>query len=69
MISDLFAELIRRGWTDEELEGLAGGNTLRVLEGLERVQKEMADEKPSMARYSKRNDIGQGFPTRVASEL
>ena len=30
---DLFAELIRRGWSDGDLEKLAGGNVLRVLGG------------------------------------
>jgi membrane dipeptidase len=28
---ELFAELIRRGWSDADLEKLAGGNMLRVL--------------------------------------
>lgn len=42
----LFAELIRRGWTDQDLAKLAGGNILRVLEGVEknaaRIQKTRA---------------------------
>ena len=29
---DLFAELILRGWSDDALELLAGGNLLRALE-------------------------------------
>jgi membrane dipeptidase len=28
---DLFAELLRRGWTEEELKKVAGGNLLRVM--------------------------------------
>lgn len=36
----LFAELIERGWTDEELTKLAGENTLRVMREVERVAKE-----------------------------
>ena len=32
---DLFAELIRRGWSDRDLEKLASGNVLRVLRGAE----------------------------------
>jgi membrane dipeptidase len=36
----LFAELIRRGWTDRELGLLAGGNVLRALERAERVAAE-----------------------------
>ncbi|HEX6139963.1 MAG TPA: dipeptidase [Candidatus Limnocylindria bacterium] len=31
----LFAELIRRGWSDERLAGLAGGNVLRVMRAAE----------------------------------
>jgi membrane dipeptidase len=33
----LFAELIRRGWTDAMLSQLAGGNILRVMRGAEIV--------------------------------
>lgn len=31
----LFAELIRRGWSESDLEKLAGGNTIRVLKAVE----------------------------------
>ncbi len=31
----LFAELIRRGWSDADLKKLAGGNLLRALRGAE----------------------------------
>lgn len=34
---NLFAELIRRGWSDADLAKLAGGNLLRVLRAAERV--------------------------------
>lgn len=34
---NLFAELIRRGWSDADLARLAGGNLLRVLRAAERV--------------------------------
>jgi membrane dipeptidase len=37
----LFAELIRRGWSDEDLAKIAGGNVLRALEQAEKVAKEM----------------------------
>ena len=47
----IFAELIRRGYTDEQLEGIAGLNVLRVMRKAEavaaRLQKERA---PSDAR-------------------
>lgn len=41
MYPNLFAELIRRGWTDADLMKLAGGNVLRVLEANERVAKSL----------------------------
>ena len=45
----LFAELIRRGWSDSDLGKLAGGNLLRVLRRAEAVASAMKDEPPSMA--------------------
>ena len=44
---NLFAELIRRGWSDANLAKLAGGNILRVLRQAEAVSKSMADEPPA----------------------
>ena len=46
----LFAELIRRGWSDADLARLAGGNLLRVLRQAEAVSLGMKDEPPAMAR-------------------
>ena len=45
----LFAELIRRGWSDANLAKLAGGNVLRALRKAESVASSMKDEPPSMA--------------------
>ncbi|KAG8803085.1 hypothetical protein FRC17_006276 [Serendipita sp. 399] len=61
---NLFAILIKRGWTVEELAGLAGGNFLRVFEGVERVSRDMKAEgvKPSMMIYNKRPDLPVGDP-------
>ena len=39
MYPNLFAELIRRGWSDEDLGKLAGGNVLRALEQAENVSR------------------------------
>ena len=47
---NLFAELIRRGWSDSNLAKLAGGNVLRVLRRAESVAAEMENEAPSMAK-------------------
>jgi membrane dipeptidase len=44
---NLFAELIRRGWSDENLAKLAGGNILRVLRKAEAVSKSMSKEAPA----------------------
>ena len=46
----LFAELIRRGWSDENLSKLAGGNLLRVLRRAEAVAASMKNEPPATAR-------------------
>lgn len=43
MYPNLFAELIRRGWSDADLAKLAGGNVLRALERAEQVSREMGD--------------------------
>ena len=45
----LLAELMRRGWTDEQVSKLAGGNVLRAMEGAERVALAMKDELPGTA--------------------
>jgi len=42
----LFAELIRRGWSDANLAKLAGGNILRVLRQAEAVSASMKAEQP-----------------------
>jgi membrane dipeptidase len=42
----LFAELIRRGYTDEQLEGIAGLNVLRVMRKAEAVAARVQKEKP-----------------------
>lgn len=45
----LFAELMRRGWSDANLAKLAGGNVLRALRRAEEVSRSMKDLPPSMA--------------------
>ena len=47
---NLFAELIRRGWSDANLAKLAGGNVLRALRRAEDVARSMRDVPPSMAK-------------------
>jgi len=45
----LFAELIRRGWSDANLAKLAGGNVLRVMHQAEAVAASLGNEPPAMA--------------------
>ena len=47
---NIFAELIRRGWSDENLSKLAGGNVLRVLRRAEAVAASMKNEPASTAK-------------------
>ncbi len=44
MYPNLFAELVRRGWSDEDLEKVAGGNVLRALERAEAVAHQLQSE-------------------------
>jgi len=46
---NLFAELIRRGWSDSNLAKLAGGNVLRVLRQAEAVSKTMKSEPAALS--------------------
>jgi membrane dipeptidase len=45
----LFAELIRRGWSDANLAKLAGGNMLRAMRGAEATAAGMKNVPPSQA--------------------
>jgi membrane dipeptidase len=47
---DLFAELIKRGWTDTELRGLAGDNVLRALADAERVSARLKVSRPASTK-------------------
>jgi len=46
---NLFAELIRRGWSDQDLSKLAGGNVLRVLRKAESVSASMKNEPAALS--------------------
>ena len=52
----LFAELIRRGWSDGDLARLAGGNLLRAMRRAEAVAAAMKDEPPAMATLKAPSD-------------
>lgn len=49
----LFAELVRRGWNDQDLAKLAGGNLVRAFARAEQVAAQLQKErKPSLAKVS-----------------
>jgi len=50
---NLFAELIRRGWSDANLARLAGGNVLRALRGAETTAAAMKGQPPSLETLPK----------------
>ena len=50
----LFAELIRRGWSDQNLAKLAGGNVLRVMRQAEAVAGSMKNAQPAMTTLAPR---------------
>jgi membrane dipeptidase len=52
----LFAELIRRGWSDEDLKKLANGNILRVLKQAESVAARLQKERPPSTQTIHRMD-------------
>ena len=45
----LLAEMLRRGWSDAAVAGLAGGNVLRVMERAEKIAASMRNELPATA--------------------
>ncbi|WWC88459.1 uncharacterized protein L201_003370 [Kwoniella dendrophila CBS 6074] len=54
---NLIAEMIARGWSNEEVIGLMGGNLMRVMDEVDKVQYGLKDQKPSGATYEKRPDL------------
>ena len=47
MYPNLFAELVRRGWSDADLKRVAGGNVLRALERAEQVAARLQATTPA----------------------
>lgn len=67
----LLAELARRGWSDDELEKLAGRNLLRALRTAEDVARRLqAARPPSTATFepAKSDKPGPRRPPRAADE-
>ncbi len=59
---ELFAELIRRGWSDADLEKLARGNVLRVMREAEKVAARLQKERPASFLTIEQVDGGQALP-------
>jgi membrane dipeptidase len=58
---DLFAELVRRGWSDGDLRKLAGENLLRVLRQSEAVARKLQKARPPSTRTIE--ELDGGSPT------
>lgn len=48
-VPKLVAELIRRGWTDEEVKAALGNNLLRVMTKVEQVSDERVKQTQSVS--------------------
>jgi membrane dipeptidase len=55
----LFAELIKRGWSDEDLKKLAGLNILRVMRKAEEVSKRLQSSRPPSIATIEQLDKGK----------
>ncbi|XP_053410126.1 dipeptidase 3-like [Nycticebus coucang] len=51
----LIEELLSRGWSDEELQGVLRGNFLRVFRQVEQVREENRDQSPMEAEFPNRH--------------
>jgi len=54
----LLLELMKRGWSDENIAKLAGGNILRVMESAERVAASLSSEPPATATIRQLDGAG-----------
>jgi hypothetical protein len=61
---NLFAELIRRGWSDADLKKLAGGNVLRAMRAAEAAAKRLQASRPPSTATIEELDSPGGAPFR-----
>jgi membrane dipeptidase len=54
---DLITEMVARGWSDEEIIGLMGGNLLRVVDEVDEVQRALLDQSASAEVFEARTDL------------
>jgi membrane dipeptidase len=60
----LFAELLRRGWTEADLAKLARGNVLRVLRGAEDAAARLQKVRGASFQSIEQLDRGQPLPDK-----
>jgi membrane dipeptidase len=60
----LFAELIRRGWSDEMLTKLARGNILRALRDAEKAAARIQKSRPASILTIEQLDAGRTEPDK-----
>ncbi|KIW52315.1 hypothetical protein PV05_07961 [Exophiala xenobiotica] len=53
----LVAELLSRGWTEDEMRDVMGGNLMRVMDEVDALKERLKDELPSSAVWEKRTDL------------
>jgi len=61
----LFAELIRRGWNEEQLAKLARGNVLRALREAEQAAARLQQSRPASYQTIEQMDGGQALPDKL----
>jgi membrane dipeptidase len=54
---NLVAELISRGWSDGEVNGVMGGNLMRIMDKVDAVAEAKKSDLPSPAVWEKRRDL------------
>ncbi|KAJ9626169.1 hypothetical protein H2204_010121 [Knufia peltigerae] len=54
---NIVAELLSRGWTDDEVRGALGGNLMRIMDKVDEVSEKLKDRLPSSAIWEKRTDL------------
>jgi membrane dipeptidase len=54
----VFAELIRRGWNDDELRKVAGGNVLRAMRAAEATARRLQAARPPSTATIEQMDSG-----------
>lgn len=60
---DLIAEMLARGWSDEDIIGLLGANLMRVMDEVDIVAERLSGEPASAEIYEERKDLPAPYDT------